>query len=114
MRRVDGGAGLDAQRGVALPAVPFEHAFAGVLVGDAALALDGVQKIDAVGRGVANGCRGIEEPPLLPGERQSCEILSHLAQLSLQIPVFVEPKLQSLFEDLLDRVGLNALQLPFE
>jgi hypothetical protein len=37
---VDGGAGLDAQHGVALLSVPFPDLIAGILVGDVALTLD--------------------------------------------------------------------------
>ena len=46
---VDGGAGLDAQHRAALLAVPLADAVAGVVVGDAALALHRVQEVDALG-----------------------------------------------------------------
>ncbi len=65
-------------RSEALPcAVPFEDALAGVLVGDAALALDGVQEVDAVGRRGADRRRGVEQPLLVVGKRQPGEILGH-------------------------------------
>ena len=77
-RGVDGGAGLDAKRSVALLAVPFADVVAGVLVGDAALALDGVQEIDPVRRVGADRGRSVKETLLVSGKYQPCEILGHV------------------------------------
>src|SRR5581483_1116664 len=73
---VDGRPGLDPARRVTLAAVPLADV-AGVLVRDAALALDGVQEVDPVRRGAANRGRRVDEPPLLAGEGQLSEVVGH-------------------------------------
>ena len=51
---VNGGTRLDAERRLALPAIPFENAIAGVLVRDSTLALNRVEEIDPVWRRIAD------------------------------------------------------------
>ena len=79
---VDGGTGFDAHRRVALLAIPFADMVAGVFVRQADLALNGMQKIDPVGRITANRGRSVEKLLLLAGESQPSEILYHLIPLS--------------------------------
>jgi hypothetical protein len=75
---VDGGAGFEAQGSVTLFAVPLAHVIAGVLVGDAALAMNGVQEVDPTRRVTANRGRSIKEALLVSGEYQPSEILGHI------------------------------------
>ncbi len=75
---VDSRPGLDAQCRVALLAVPFAHVVAGIAVRDAALTLDGMKEVDAVGWISANGRRGVQKSSLLSGKCQPGEILGHV------------------------------------
>ena len=60
-----------------LLAVPFADIVAGVPVRDAALALDGVQEIDPVGRRLADRQRGFQQLFLPAGEGESSCVASH-------------------------------------
>src|SRR5262249_48777833 len=73
--RVDGRPCLDPQDGVALPAVPLAYRVAGIAVGDAALALDGVQEVDPLGRRGPDGSRGFDQLFLLAGEGHTLALL---------------------------------------
>ena len=70
--------------GAALLAVPFAHAVAGVVVGDAALALDGVQEVDPVGRLGPDGGGGLDQLLLLAGQGEVLGRLGHGLPGSLQ------------------------------
>ena len=114
--RVDGGARLDAQDGAALLAVPFAHRLAGIAVRDAALALDRVQEIDAVGRSARMRAEASISLSCLRVSVRCCGglVTGRLGSASGQVAVGAEPGLQGVFQDLLYLVGLDSLQLPLQ
>jgi hypothetical protein len=61
----------------AVAAAPFTDVSAGVLVGHAGLALDGVQKVDALRRLPAERGGGIEQPLPVSHQSEPCEVLGH-------------------------------------